>query len=145
MIYPARAILIIDLAPFGQSLPLIDAVRGVRVGYPNAFVAAAAASGICELLSAAGLVDEAIDLGVQGRGSNELGRIARLIRKTRRHRFDLVLDFSPNLGTAILSRFLLRARTISPAKLPRVLQLLAGIAQASNEWQHRYDEVLGEL
>ena len=64
MSYPAHSILSIDMSPFGQSLALIPAMRAVRAAYPTTLLVAAASNGTCELLSACGIVDETIGLGV---------------------------------------------------------------------------------
>lgn len=128
MPYAPRAVLAIDLSPFGQSLALLPAMRAFRASYPTTLVVAAAADGTCELLSACGLVDETIDLGVikfPDRGfASALKRQLSLVRRSRRFNFDLVLDFSPRLETQIVSRLVMRARILTPSKLPRALGML---------------------
>jgi ADP-heptose:LPS heptosyltransferase len=125
---PPRAILAIDTAPFADSLSLLAAIRALRIAMPQTFVAVAAATGVGELLAATRLADETIDLGVikSHQGSDGLKRLARLFKRTRQREYDLVLDFSPKLDTQVLSRFVMRARTVMPARLPRVLDLLIG-------------------
>lgn len=128
MLYPARSILAIDTSPFGRSLGLLPAMRALRASYPKTFLVAAATTGTCELLTAAGLVDDIVDLGViksqDGRRVGSLGRLVTLTRRLRRYSFDLALDFSPGLETLMVSRLLIRARTITPSRLPRVLESL---------------------
>src|SRR5437763_183740 len=121
-----RAILAIDTAPFADSLSLLAAVRALRIHLPQTFVAVAAATGISELLMAARLADETIDLGVikPHAGGDGLKRLLRLFKRARRREYDLVLDFSPRLDTQVLSRLVVRARTVMPARLPRLLDLL---------------------
>jgi ADP-heptose:LPS heptosyltransferase len=146
MIYPARAILIIEVSSFGDSLRLNDAARAVRAEYPNARIEAASSTGICQLLSAGGLVNETIDLGVLGHdGPSALRRLVRLLRHTRKHNFDLILDFSPRVDTQLLSRLFLRAQVISPSQLPRVLQVVAGLGIIQDNEETRYDDVLARL
>src|SRR5207237_9543769 len=71
---------------------------------------------------------EASDLGVINpqTGGDGLNRLARLFKRARHRDYDLVLDFSPKLDTQVLSRFVLHARTVMPARWPRVLDLLMG-------------------
>jgi ADP-heptose:LPS heptosyltransferase len=118
--------LVIDGSPFGPSLALLPAMRALRASYPKALIVAATSSGTCELLSAAGSVDDTIDLGVikssDRRYTSALRKLAILIRRSRRYDFDLVLDFSPRLETQIASRLIWRARTITPSRLPRAMQ-----------------------
>ncbi|HWO00118.1 MAG TPA: hypothetical protein VNS63_12710 [Blastocatellia bacterium] len=148
MHYPARSILIIDVSPFGKSLALLPAVSVVRDAYPTAFIAAAASTGVCELLLNAGLVTETIDLGVirpHGGGSS-FKRTVRLIRNSRRFAYELIVDFAPRPETQFLSRFVLRARTITPSKLPLLLEFLVGGASRSRGEPHTdYDRVLRKL
>ena len=127
MIYPSRSILVIDISPFGRSLALLPAMKIVREAYPNAFVAVAASTGVCELLLNAGLITETIDLGViRPDGGPSFKRVVRLIRNARRFDFDLIVDFAPKPETQFLSRLVLRARTITPSRLPLVIEFLAG-------------------
>jgi ADP-heptose:LPS heptosyltransferase len=128
MPYAAHSILAIDMSPFGHSLGLLPAMRALRISYPQTSIVAAAPSGTCELLTACGIVDETIGLGViksPNRGNaGALKRFLSLIRHSRRYNFDLVLDFSPRLETQIVSRLILRAHTFTPSKLPRSIDLL---------------------
>ena len=116
------------MSPFGASLSLLPAMRALRASYPKTLLVAAASSGTCELLGAGGLVDDMIDLGVikssDRRYTSALRKLVKLIRRSRRYDFDLVLDFSPRLETQIASRLILRARTITPARLPRAMEAL---------------------
>ncbi|HKP14231.1 MAG TPA: hypothetical protein VJZ91_19065, partial [Blastocatellia bacterium] len=123
-----RAILAIDTTPFARSLALLAAVRALRMELPQTFVAVAATTGLSQLLLAARLADEAIDLGVikTPQGGDGLKRLARLFKRARQRDYDLVLDFSPRLDTQVLSRFILRTRTVMPVRLPRPLDLLMG-------------------
>src|SRR6185295_16458524 len=127
MLYPAHSILVIDVSPFGRSLALLPAVEVIREAYPNAFVAVAASTGICELMVNARLVTETIDLGViKTDDTAGFKRAVRLIKDARRFNLDLIVDFAPRPETQFLSRFVLRARTITSSKLPLVFELLAG-------------------
>jgi ADP-heptose:LPS heptosyltransferase len=127
MLYPSRSILVIDISPFGRSLALLPAMKIVREAYPNAFVAVAASTGVCELLLNASLVTETIDLGViRPDGGPSFKRVVRLIRNARRFNFDLVVDFAPKPETQFLSRLVVRARTITPSRLPLVIEFLTG-------------------
>jgi len=147
MLHPARSILIIDVSPFGRSIALLPAMRVLREAYPNAFIAVAASTGICELLFAAGLVSETIDLGViKPVGRSSLKRIVGLLRNTRHFNFDLVIDFAPRPETQFLSRFMLRARTITPSRLPLVVEFLTGGASGRRgEQPAGYESVLRKL
>jgi ADP-heptose:LPS heptosyltransferase len=93
---------------------------------------AATSAGIGELLRASGIIDEAIDLGViksSERGfAGSLKRFAGLVRRARRFSFDLVLDFSPRLETQITSRLFLGARTLTPSRIPRAIEVLLSFA-----------------
>lgn len=128
---PPRAILAIDTAPFARSLSLLAAIRALRIELPQTFVAVAAATGAGELLAAARLADETIDLGVikPHNGNDGLKRMARLFKPARHREYDLVLDFSPKLDTQVLSRFILRTRTVTPVRLPGVIEMLIGGAR----------------
>jgi ADP-heptose:LPS heptosyltransferase len=123
---PARSLLAIDMSTFGSSLALLPAMRALRASYPRSVIVAATSSGTCELLKLAGFVDDTIDLGVikssDRRYTSALRKLASLIRRSRRYDFDLVLDFSPRLETQIASRLILRARTITPSRLPRAME-----------------------
>jgi ADP-heptose:LPS heptosyltransferase len=147
MLYSARSVLAIDVSPFGRSLKLLPAMKLVREAYPNAFIAAAASTGICELLINAGLVTETIDLGViKPEGGASLKRIIRLLRSARRFNFDLILDFAPRPETQFLSRVVLRARTIAPSRLPLVLEFLTGGAfRRRSDGPGGYESVLRKL
>lgn len=124
----AGSILAIDMSPFGSSLALLPAMRALRASYPKSLLVVAASSGTCELLSLAGFVDDTIDLGVikssDRKYTSALGKLVTLIRRSRRYDFDLVLDFSPRVETQIASRLFLRARTITPSRLPRAMDSL---------------------
>jgi ADP-heptose:LPS heptosyltransferase len=151
MSYQPRSILVADVSPFGQSLFLLPAVRALRAAYPKTFIAAATAAGTCELLAATGLADEAIDLGVikaSGDGSyaGALKRAVRLFRRARHIRFDLVIDFSPRVETQALFRFVVRARTVMPSRMPRLIEALIG-ARAGRERGEAgdYEGVLRQL
>src|ERR1051325_7814831 len=118
-----RAILAIDTTPFAHSLPLLAAIRALRTDLPETYGAVAATPGLGELLAAARLADETIDLGVikPHEGGDGLKRLVRLFKRARRRDYDLVLDFSPKLDTQVLSRLVVRARTVMPTRLPRLL------------------------
>jgi len=132
MFHPARSIFAIDASPFGHSLALLPAMRSLRVSNSKALLVVCASTGTCELLTAYGLVDEIVDLGVikssDGPFASSLKRFALLMRSARRFNCELVLDFSPRLETQIASRVFVRARTIVPAKLPRGIEILWGLA-----------------
>lgn len=123
-----RSILAIDMSPFGSSLGLLPAMRALRAGYPQSALIAATSSGTCELLSLAGFVDDTIDLGVikssDRKYTSALGKLVTLGRRSRQYNFDLVLDFSPRVETQIASRLIIRARTITPSRLPHVMESL---------------------
>src|SRR5690349_2321537 len=129
-----RAILAIDTTPFARSLQLLTAVRALRIEFPQTFIAVAAPTGTSQLLMVGGLADEAIDLGVikSQQGGDGLKRLTRLFKRVRHRDYDLVLDFSPKVDTQVLSRFVLSARTVTPARLPRVIDLLMGGARRGN-------------
>jgi ADP-heptose:LPS heptosyltransferase len=141
-----RAILAIDTAPFAHSLALLSAIRALRISMPQTLVAVAATTGVTELLAAARLADETIDLGVikPHRGSDGLKRLSRLFKRARQREYDLVLDFSPKLDTQVLSRFIMRTRTLMPARLPRVIDMLIGGA-AGSAGANGYEAVLRQL
>lgn len=134
MRHTANSILAIDASPFGLSLDLVPAMRSLRALYPRALLVAAAPTGTCQLLTASGGVDEAIDLGVlkstAGRHAGALKRFIALARRSRRYSFDLILDFSPRLETQIVSRLLVRGQTITPVVLPRALEILLMVGDA---------------
>lgn len=141
-----RAILAIDTTPFARSLGLLAAVRALRVEMPQTFVAVAATTGLSQLLMSARLADETIDLGVikTQQGSDGLKRLARLFRRARHRDYDLVIDFSPGLDTQILSRFVLRARTVMPSRLPRIIDLLMG-GPRRNVSENGYESALRQV
>lgn len=131
MSYQPRSILVIDISPFGRSLFLLPVIRALRAAYPKTFIAVATSMGTCELLTATGLVDEAIDLGIirpsdDGGYAGAFKRAAQLFRRARRFNFDLVIDVSPRLETQMLFRFIVRARTITPSRMPHVIEMLLG-------------------
>ena len=135
-----RHILVLDLSPFGQSLPLLPAVRALRAKHPRTFITIAASRGICDLIAASRLVDEVIDLGVINSSnqnfSGALGRIGRLFKRTRRSDPDLVLDLSPRLETQVFTSAVLRARAVTPSKpfdmLDRLLNLASKAGRKNN-------------
>jgi ADP-heptose:LPS heptosyltransferase len=152
MLYPARSILTIDLSPFGQSLAMLPVIRAIRDSYPNTLLVAAAPGGTCELLTAGGLVDETISLGVvkvsDHARAGTLKRLLGLAKATRRRSFDVVLDFSASLEAMVVSRLILRARVFTPSKLPRVISLLldlGGTPRVSLDAQSDYANVLQQL
>lgn len=135
MLYPARSILTIDLSPFGQSLAILPVIRALRASYPMTLLVAAAPIGTCGLLTAGGLVDETITLGVvklsdHGR-SGVLKRLLGLAKVARGRTFDVVLDFSPSLETLVVSRLALRGRVFMPSRLPRVISHLLDFGATS--------------
>jgi ADP-heptose:LPS heptosyltransferase len=147
MLYQANSILVVDVSPFGRSLDLLPAIRVLREAYPNAFIAVAASTGVCELLLNAGLITETIDLGViRPDGGPSLKRVVRLIRNARRFDFDLIVDFAPKPETQFLSRLVLRARTITPSRLPLVIEFLAGAgSRRGSERSADYESVFRKL
>lgn len=137
MLYPARSILAIDTSPFGRSLDLLPAIKAVREAYPATFIVVAATTGACELIAAAKLADEIIDLGVikaEGRNVSGLKRSLTLARRSRRYSFDLILDFAPRLETTIVSTLLLRTRTITPTSIPRAIEFFLGRNLKSDDY-----------
>jgi ADP-heptose:LPS heptosyltransferase len=153
MSYPAHSILAIDSSPFGQSLSLVPVMRTLRESYPKTFLVAAAPAGTCELLSAWSLVDDSISLGVikppNNGPSSALKRLWRLLRRSRRYNFDLVLDFSPRIETQFISRMVLRARVFTPLRLPGAFGALleiGGVARPSDRSRlSRYKNVLQQV
>lgn len=126
MAYDPRAILVVDVSPFGKALLMLPALQALRDKYPQSFIAVAAAKGICDLLSASNLVDETVDLGIikpteQSYGS-AIKRLFRLLTKTRRE-YDWAIDFSPRLETQIASRLSWRARHITPSRISNLIDL----------------------
>jgi ADP-heptose:LPS heptosyltransferase len=149
MLYQARSILAIDIAPFGRSLELLPALRALRGSHPKTFIAVAAPTGPCELLVACGLVDEVIDLGViksPDRGAmGQLKRMLTLVRRSRRNNYDLVLDFSPRFETQLVLRVVLRAPILTPSKHPRVIERLmelSGVTRRAGTATSDYANVL---
>jgi len=139
MAYPAQSMLAIDASPFGSGLGLLPTIQALRASYPRSTIVAATSTGICELLSAAGLIDEAIDLGVikpsDRRLTSSLRRFTRVLRGARRFSVDLVLDFSARLETQIASRVFLRTRTVTPIRLPRSIEeMLTRSARADRDF-----------
>jgi ADP-heptose:LPS heptosyltransferase len=128
MRYQPRSILAIDVSPFGRSIALLPVIRALRSAFANTFIAVATSTGTSELLAATGLADETIDLGLvnASKGGGGLKRLIRLFNRTSRREYDLVLDFSPRLETQMLSRLVVRGRTITPSRLPHVIELLIG-------------------
>jgi ADP-heptose:LPS heptosyltransferase len=112
-VYNASSILALDPAPFDNSLPLLPAIRALREASPHAFIAVASSTGICQLLQACGLVQEAIDLGSIRRGAGAGRRLFKLLRAIRQHEFDLVLDFAGHPATQLVARLFLRAKTVT--------------------------------
>ena len=147
-----RHILVLDLSPFGQSLPLLPAVRALRAKHPRALITVAASRGTCDLLGASRLVDEVIDLGVINSSnqnfSGALGRIGRLFKRTRRSDPDLVLDLSPRLETQVFTSAVLRTRAVTPSRpfdmLDRLLNL-ANKAARANSYSKDYRKVLDQI
>lgn len=121
-----RSILAIDMSPFGSSLALLPALRALRGAYPKSALVVATSTGTCQLLSLAGFVDDTIDLGVikssDRKYTSALGKLVTLVRRSRQYNFDLVLDFSPRVETQIASHLFLRAKTLTPSRLPRAME-----------------------
>lgn len=101
-------------------------------------------------MSAAGLVDETIDLGVikssEGGGAGAFKRLARLFKQSRRRDYDLALDFSPRFETQMLSRLVVRARTVTPSRVPNVIEfLISGAARRAGGRATDYESVLRQI
>jgi ADP-heptose:LPS heptosyltransferase len=146
-LYPARAILVLDLTPFGKSVGLIPAVRSLRSAYPNALVVAAASTGTCQLLMAARLADDTIELGL-GRRPGTGRALFAILRRTRHTHFDLVLDFSPHVATQLIGRLILRSRVVTPVNGTKLLAgLLAGMGLNIEQPARlsRYESLLQQL
>jgi ADP-heptose:LPS heptosyltransferase len=98
------------------------------------------------------LIRESIELGSLRENAGNPGGTFKLLWGARRFNFDLVLDFSPGVGTKILSRFILRSRTISASArsstaggfLDALFGALKG-APASQRQRSRYERVLDQL
>jgi ADP-heptose:LPS heptosyltransferase len=145
-----RSILAIDASPFGRSIALLPVVRALRTAFAHSFIAVATSTGTCELLAAVGIVDETIDLGVikssDSGGASALKVMARLFKHARRRDYDLALDFSPRAETQMLTRLVVRARTITPSRMPRVIELLIGsAARRAGSRQTDYESVLRQI
>src|SRR5690242_5625629 len=126
----ARSILAIDASSFGNALGLIPSIRALRAGYPQSSIVAASSTGVCQLLTRQKLVDEVIDLGIIRAEDRQIGsslkRFLSLAKRARRFGFDLILDFAPRIDTELVSRLLIRQRTVTASGLPPVIgQLLA--------------------
>ena len=147
-----RQILALETSPFCRSLAVVPALRSLKTAYPNAYVVAAACRGACEIIVAASLADETLDLGMIDPVSQNLGpavkRLIRMLRLTRRRSFDLAVDFSSALETQISLRFGLTSRVISRARAPHLVELLIGAAKGGRRIEdHRSDceQVLRQL
>ena len=144
-----RSILAIDASPFGRSLALLPVLRAIRAAHPKTFITVAACKGICEILAATGLADESIELGVikssdvARRGA--VKRLFQLMRRARRYDVDLVLDFSPKMESQILTRLVVRARTLTPSKLPNVADLLFGKRSRREDETSDYASVMRQM
>ncbi|MGA9769870.1 MAG: hypothetical protein WBV94_12570 [Blastocatellia bacterium] len=140
MRHQPNSILAIEASPFGRSIGLLPVIRRLRASFPSAYIAVATSTGACELLTAVGLVDEAIDLGVikssDGGAGSAVKRFAQLFRRARRRDYDLVLDFAPRLETQMLSRLVVRARTITPSRLPHVIEMLLGSSKKTPDYEN---------
>ena len=152
MRYSARSILALDVSPFGRSLNLIPAMRALRASLPHAYVGVAAHIGTCEALMAQGLVDVTIPLGVvkmPGAGPDAIKRGWILVRQTRGYNFELILDFSPRLETQLISRLVLGAPVLSPARLPgaigRLLEFGGAVRSTGSPALADYSSVLRQL
>jgi ADP-heptose:LPS heptosyltransferase len=126
MSYDPRAILVVDVAPFGKALLMLPALQALRDKYPQAFISVAAARGIGDLLEAVQLVDETVDLGIVKATEQSYGsafkRLFQLFTKTRRE-YDWAIDFSPRLETQIASRLSWRTRHITPSGLANLVDI----------------------
>src|SRR5262249_6738174 len=142
-----RSILVIDASPFGRSLALLAVLRAIRAAYPYAHITAATASGTCELLTACKLADDTIDLGLVHPAKGAAKRLFNLFSRARHRDYDLVLDFSPRLETQMLSRLSLRARTLTPSRLPRPIEMLLafGGVRRAPVGANDYENVLGQM
>ena len=124
-----HALLVIEATPFWRSLALLPALRALRGAYPRTFLTAATGKGACEVLSVTGLADEMIDLGVidnQSGVGSAIKRFAQIGRKAKGRQLDLALDFAPGPETQLISRLVIGARTLSPSRLPHMLDRLLG-------------------
>jgi ADP-heptose:LPS heptosyltransferase len=142
-----RSILVIDASPFGRSLALLSVLRVIRAANPYVHITAATASGTCELLTACKLADDTIDLGLVQPAHGSAKRLYKLFSRGRRRDYDLVLDFSPRLETQMLSRLSLRARTLTPSRLPRPIEMLlafGGVRRAHPD-ANDYENVLSQM
>lgn len=114
---------------------MLPAIRALRASYPMSLLIAAVPSGTCGLLTAGGLVDEAISLGVvklsDHARSGVLKRLLGLAKVARRLSFDVVLDFSPSVETLVISRLAMRGRVFSPSRVPRVINALLDFGATS--------------
>ncbi len=144
-----HSILAIEVAPFGVSLEILPAMKALRVAYPGTFLIAAAPSGTCELIQTYGFADATVNLGVvrqsaQGSGDS-IKRIIRLFRDTRRTDVEIVLDFSPRLETQLISRIAIGGRTITPSRMPPILEGLFGRARPRMRGNLHADDVASVL
>jgi ADP-heptose:LPS heptosyltransferase len=124
-----HALLVIDATTFWRSLALLPALRALRLAYPRTFLTAAAGKGTCEIVSAMGLADETIDLGVidqQSGVGSAIKRFAQIGRKTRGRQLDLALDLAPGPETQLITRLVIGARTVFPSRLPHMLDRILG-------------------
>jgi ADP-heptose:LPS heptosyltransferase len=149
MRYQPNSILAIDASPFGRSIALLSVVRSLRGALPHAYIAVATSTGTVELLKAMGIVDDAIDLGVikssDGGAGSAVKRFAQIFQRARRRDYDLVLDFAPRLETQMLSRLVVRARTITPSRMPHVIEMLLGGGRQSSNKATDYENVLRQI
>src|SRR6185436_18238080 len=53
-------------------------------------------------------------------------RLARLFKQARHHDYDLALAFSPRPETQMLLRLVVRARTVTPSRMPHLIEMLIG-------------------
>src|SRR5215510_8926968 len=116
----ARSILIIDTSSFGETVLLLPVLAAIRGNYPNASICIAATPAACQLCESLRLADTGIGLGAIGSGGNGPGAIARLIRvlrQTRRRRFDLLLDVRPRIETQVMGRLVTDGPVITPVSL----------------------------
>ncbi len=111
--------LILALAPFGDAALVVGPLAAWRAARPDEHVTLAGATGVCEIVTTLGLVDEVWEAGgalqrkatadksspvvVAAAGSADLYRSASLLLRARRARFDSVVDLFPKPGSLLVS------------------------------------------
>src|SRR5215212_10484088 len=129
MQFDPRNILVIDFGQLGDVVMSLPALRAIRAKFPTARITVAVGKPGQELIALSGYADEILEVDRvalrDGPKLISIGRIAKLVSRVRKAKFDFVIDLHSLYQTNLLGFFSGAAHRLYARRPNRSLDFLA--------------------